>query len=166
VNALQQTLLPICILLPSQPLSLPNILSQLSTNSTTPDRTQLPFSTTGIMQLTNILLIVFSSATMASPATLSMRGDEACTPTAYTISDYTLVTSPTSASVDFTFKSTFSSADTINDSVQDGAHCSASGSSVPNSNECQVANRRLLFDLRGPQEQAYYQITHTWSCNG
>jgi hypothetical protein len=118
------------------------------------------------MQLTNILLIVFSSATMASPATLSMRGDEACTPTAYTISDYTLVTSPTSASVDFTFKSTFSSADTINDSVQDGAHCSASGSSVPNSNECQVANRRLLFDLRGPQEQAYYQITHTWSCNG
>jgi hypothetical protein len=24
----------------------------------------------------------------------------------------------------------------------------------------------LLFDLRGPQDQAYYQVTHTWTCNG
>ncbi|RMZ73410.1 hypersensitive response inducing 1 [Pyrenophora seminiperda CCB06] len=102
---------------------------------------------------------------MPAPATLHARGDETCTPVSYTISDYTLTTSPTSGAVNFTIKSLFSIG-SLNDSVQSGAHCSASGTSVPNSNECQVANRRLLFDLRGPQDQAYYQITHTWSCNG
>ncbi|USP74671.1 hypothetical protein yc1106_01945 [Curvularia clavata] len=118
------------------------------------------------MRLTSTLLAVFASIAMAVPATLITRDDAACTPSSYTISDYTLTTSPTSGSVDFTFTSAFSSSDTITDLVQDGAHCSAWGPSVPNSNECQVANRRLLFDLRGPQDQAYYQITHTWSCNG
>jgi hypothetical protein len=127
---------------------------------------QLPFYTSNNMRLTSTLLAVFASVAMAVPATLIARDDAACTPSSYTVSDYTLTTSLTSGSVDFTFTSTFSSPDTITDLVQDGAHCSASGPSVPNSNECEVANRRLLFDLRGPQEQAYYQITHMWSCNG
>ena len=118
------------------------------------------------MHLTSTLFSVFASAAMAVPAAFNIRDDDACAPASYTISDYTLTISPTSGSVDLNFKSTFPSPATITDAVQNGAHCSASGASVPNSNECQVANRRLLFDLRGPQEQAYYQITHTWSCNG
>lgn len=118
------------------------------------------------MKSSKMLLAFFASVAVASPAALNMRADEACTPTSYTISEYSLVTSPTSGSVHFTFQSAFASGATIVDSVQNGALCSASDSSVPNSNECQVPSRRLLFDLRGPQEQAYYQITHTWSCNG
>lgn len=118
------------------------------------------------MKSNNMLLAFFASVAMASPAALNMRADQACTPTSYTVSEYTLVTSPTSGSVHFTFQSAFAPGATINDSVQSGAQCSASDASIPNSNECQVPNRRLLFDLRGPQEQAYYQITHTWSCNG
>ncbi|EUC44003.1 hypothetical protein COCMIDRAFT_99385 [Bipolaris oryzae ATCC 44560] len=118
------------------------------------------------MKSNNMLLAFFASVAMASPAALNMRADEACMPISYTISEYSLVTSPTSGSVHFTFQSAFAPGATIDDSVQDGAQCSASDTSVPNSNECQVSNRRLLFDLRGPQEQAYYQITHTWSCNG
>ncbi|KAK1909786.1 hypothetical protein P3342_007958 [Pyrenophora teres f. teres] len=117
------------------------------------------------MRFTSTITAVFASAVIAAPATLNVRDDEICTPVSYTISDYTLTTSSTSGIVDFTFQSAFS-VRTLDDPVQSGAHCGASGVSVPNSNECQVANRRLLFDLRGPQEQAYYQIMHTWSCNG
>ena len=117
------------------------------------------------MRFTSISVAVFASVVMAAPATLNVRGDEVCTPTSYTISDYILITSATSGSVDFTMTSSFSVGD-LDDQVQSGAHCSASGASVPNANACQVPQRRLLFDLRGPQDQAYYQITHTWSCNG
>ncbi|CAG5145129.1 uncharacterized protein ALTATR162_LOCUS1658 [Alternaria atra] len=112
-----------------------------------------------------ILSAVFVTAAMTAPASLDGRGDEDCVPISYTISNYKLVTSPTSGSVDFTFKSFFPMAN-VDDPVQAGAHCSGSGASVPNNNECQVSNRRLLFDLRGPQDQAYYQISHSWTCFG
>ncbi|CAI9636076.1 hypothetical protein GT037_001100 [Alternaria burnsii] len=118
------------------------------------------------MYFSNILPVAFTAAAIAAPTTMNGRGEEGCVPTSYTISDYKLVTSPTSGSVDFTFKSVFPTGSTIDDPVQVGAHCSGSGTSVPNSNECQVANRRLLFDLRGPQDEAYYQITHSWTCSG
>ncbi|KAF1830031.1 hypothetical protein BDW02DRAFT_602027 [Decorospora gaudefroyi] len=116
------------------------------------------------MRFTTILSTIFASTALAAPS-MSTRSDEICTPISYTISDYTLTTSPGSSSVTFTMKSIFP-ADNPTDPVQQGAHCSGSGPTVPNNNVCAVANRRLLFDLRGPQEQAYYQITHTWSCNG
>lgn len=118
------------------------------------------------MYFSNILPVVFAAAAIAAPTTMNGRGEEGCVPTSYTISDYKLVTSPTSGRVDFKFKSVFPTGSTIDDPVQAGAHCSGSGTSVPNSNECQVANRRLLFDLRGPQDEAYYQITHSWTCSG
>jgi hypothetical protein len=117
------------------------------------------------MRSSTIISALFISVGLAAP-TLSIRADEECTPIAYQISDYELVTSSGSASVNFNFQSTFANASSVVDSVQNGAHCTATGSTVPNSNECDVANRRLLFDLRGPQDQAYYQITHTWTCNG
>ncbi len=118
------------------------------------------------MRFSNILSVVFATAAMAVPASLESRGDETCVPVSYTISNYKLVTSSTSGSVDFTFQSIFPAGGGVDDPVQGGARCSGSGASVPNSNECQVANRRLLFDLRGPQDQAYYQISHTWTCSG
>jgi hypothetical protein len=117
------------------------------------------------MRFTSILSAVFATAIMAAPTIVEIRGDETCAPVSYTISDYVLTTGPGTGSVDFNMKSFFSVDNNV-DPVQYGAHCHAAGSSVPNSNECDVANRRLLFDLRGPQEQAYYQITHTWTCNG
>lgn len=117
------------------------------------------------MSIKALLLAVFTSTAMVSAAAIIRRGDEACIPTSYTLTSYTLTTSPNAASVDFEFQANFP--DSVStDQVQDGARCTASGPSIPNNNECQVPSRALLFDLRGPQEQAYYQITHTWSCNG
>ncbi|KAI4616341.1 uncharacterized protein J4E87_008854 [Alternaria ethzedia] len=111
------------------------------------------------------LAMAFAAVAVAAPASLAVRGDEGCIPVSYTISDYKLVTSATSGSVDFNFKSSFSGGGN-DDPVQNGVHCGGSGASVPNNNECQVADRRLLFDLRGPQDQAYYQISHSWTCSG
>lgn len=117
------------------------------------------------MRTSYTLAMVFAAVAVAAPASLAVRGDEGCIPVSYTISDYKLVTSATSGSVDFNFKSFFSVGGN-DDPVQNGVHCGGSGASVPNNNECQVADRRLLFDLRGPQDQAYYQISHSWTCSG
>lgn len=113
------------------------------------------------------LATLLPTTILALPSsTLHPRADLPCTPTSYTLSDYTLTTSATSASVTFTFQSSFANTTGITDSVIDTATCVAEGASLPNSNVCDVEGRRLLFDLRAPQEQAYYQITHTWSCDG
>jgi hypothetical protein len=114
------------------------------------------------MLLPTILTLLSATVVLSAP---TARDDSACTPVSYTLSDYVLTTSPSSGIVDFNLKSFFSVGNGP-DPVQYGAHCHGSGASVPNSNECDVAGRHLLFDLRGPQEQAYYQITHTWACNG
>ncbi|KNG52218.1 hypersensitive response inducing protein 1 [Stemphylium lycopersici] len=115
---------------------------------------------------TLIPLVLAPCATAIATPAVNARDDAACAPISYTISNYTLTTSPSSGTVAFTFKSNFSDSGDIIDAVQNGACCSASGASVPNANACDVPGRRLLFDLRGPQEQAYYQITHTWTCEG
>ncbi|KAH9876788.1 hypothetical protein IAQ61_002149 [Plenodomus lingam] len=116
--------------------------------------------------LTTLITLLLSPPALALPSALHTRADEACAPTSYTISAYSLTTSPTSGQVSFTLQSSFSSSTDVIDSVQDGAQCLANGPVIPNSNECEVDGRRLLFDLRGPQDEAYYQITHTWTCEG
>jgi hypothetical protein len=115
------------------------------------------------MLLTTIPL--FISVALAAPAALSTRA-EPCAPTSYTISGYSLSYSSTAAVVDFNVKSTFASTTGIVDSVINGSSCHAEGASIPNSNECSAPGRKLLFDLRAPQDQARYQITHTWVCDG
>ena len=118
------------------------------------------------MRFNTLATILLPTAILAAPSSLSARaGDEQCAPTAYTLSDYTLTASGSYAYVNFNFKSTFSDSTIIKDVVIGGANCQADGPTIPNSNECRVEGRKLLFDLRGPQEQAYYQITHTWTCN-
>ncbi|KAF1843315.1 uncharacterized protein K460DRAFT_357064 [Cucurbitaria berberidis CBS 394.84] len=118
------------------------------------------------MRFANSIAVLLPTAILAAPSSLSARaGDEQCAPTSYTLSNYTLSTSGSYAFVDFNFKSTFTDNSIINDAVIDGANCKADGPTIPNNNECRVEGRKLLFDLRGPQEQAFYQITHTWVCN-
>jgi hypothetical protein len=117
------------------------------------------------MRFTSILPAVFATAIMAAPTAVEIRGDEVCAPVSYTISDFILQISPSTGTANFNMKSFFSVGN-LEDEVQWGVHCRGAGSSVPNSNECKAEKRHLLFDLRGPQEQAYYQITHTWYCNG
>ncbi|KAF2125146.1 hypothetical protein P153DRAFT_370464 [Dothidotthia symphoricarpi CBS 119687] len=123
-------------------------------------------STVKMKYTTTILTFVFSSTILAAPTAIQARGDEQCTPESYTVSDYTLATSASSAYVSFNFKSKFANSTAVQDVVMNGANCQADGPQLPNSNECNVADRKLLFDLRGPQQEGYYQITHTWSCNG
>ncbi|KAF1940418.1 hypothetical protein EJ02DRAFT_229811 [Clathrospora elynae] len=118
------------------------------------------------MRFITILPSVFTTIALAAPFTIDTRADDNCTPISYTLTDYTLVTSPDSASVNFNLKSSFADGTGVEDAVQGGASCNASGAQLPNNNVCDVADRRLLFDLRGPQDQAYYQVTHTWTCNG
>jgi hypothetical protein len=109
--------------------------------------------------------LIISSAVLAAPSPLGSRANDQCGPELYTLSDFSLVTSATAAYVNFNFESTFANGTGIIDAVINGVDCSAEGSSIPNNNECRTPDRKLLFDLRGPEDQAYYQITHTWTCN-
>jgi len=110
--------------------------------------------------------VLLSTGILALPSTLYSRADENCVPTSYAISDYSLDISPTSAHVQFSIHSRFRNPDGIVDSLLSGATCNISGPTLPNNNECRVQDRKLLLDLRAPQEQGYYQLTHTWLCNG
>jgi hypothetical protein len=118
------------------------------------------------MRLITITALLLPSVILAAPVSLDARADESCAPTSYTLSDFTLTTSSSAASVDFNFRSSFANATGIEDSVTSGANCYATGVSIPNNNVCDVADRKLLFDLRAAQDKARYQITHTWVCNG
>jgi hypothetical protein len=117
------------------------------------------------MRLSTITALL-PTVILAAPTTLDIRADEPCAPTSYSLSDFTLEISSTAASVDFTFQSIFKDTSAIEDSVTTGANCHAEGASIPNNNVCDVADRKLLFDLRDRQDKAHYQITHTWICNG
>jgi hypothetical protein len=118
------------------------------------------------MRFNTITTLLLPSVILAAPAALDARADDACAPTSYTLSDFRLVTSSSTATVDFNFKSTFANTTGIEDSVTSGANCYVTGASIPNNNVCDVADRKLLFDLRAPQDEARYQITHTWVCDG
>jgi hypothetical protein len=115
------------------------------------------------MRFTLLATLLLPSLILAAP---TPRATDPCAPTLYTLSAFTLTTSPTTASVAFTFQSSFASTLNISDAVTSGATCSASGDSLPDNNVCDVADRKLLFDLRAPQTEARYQITHTWVCDG
>jgi hypothetical protein len=122
------------------------------------------------MKLITTIAVLLPTTIMASPSALTARaGDELCAPTLYTLSNYVLVTSDASAYLSFNFKSEFPSGTPAQDPVQSGFVCDAVGPVIPNNNVCNingVKNRELLFDLRAPQDQSHYQITHTWACNG
>ncbi|KAF2850534.1 hypothetical protein T440DRAFT_396639 [Plenodomus tracheiphilus IPT5] len=119
-----------------------------------------------MLYLSILTTLLLSTTTFGLPSPLLPNAEDSCTPTSYTLSAYTLSISPTSAQVSFTLRSNFTNTSAIVDSVINGAQCTAAGSVIPNNNECEVDNRKLLFDLRGPQEEAYYQISHTWACGG
>jgi len=110
--------------------------------------------------------MLLAAGTLALPSHVYLRAEEHCAPVSYTISSYTLDLSANTAHLAFDLAARFTNTTGIVDGVMDGAHCEASGPTIPNNNECQVEARKLLFDLRGPQEEAYYQITHTWVCDG
>jgi hypothetical protein len=128
-----------------------------------------------------LITLLLTSIAFAAPL-LSTRAIEPCAPNLYTLSHFNLTTSPTSALVDFNFIALYPSNAGIEDPVSQlhnpysshtyfpqvmlGTKCHAEGTTIPNNNVCSAPNRRLLFDLRGPEETAHYQITHTWKCNG
>jgi hypothetical protein len=117
------------------------------------------------MRFTTITALLLPAVALAAPATVDVRAEK-CAPTSYTLSYYVLAVSGSSAYVNFNFESNFADTNGIEDSVITGANCNASGSSIPNNNVCSAPDRKLLFDLRAPQDQAHYQITHTWICDG
>lgn len=114
----------------------------------------------------SVISLLFSASALATSSTLDARADNDCGPQSYSLSDYVLVTSPNYAYLDFNFKSTFANITAIVDAVTSGVNCGVEGFFIPSSNECRTPDRKLLFDLRKPQDQAAYQITHTWTCNG
>jgi hypothetical protein len=118
------------------------------------------------MRFTTIITFLLPAVILAAPAVLEARAGEYCAPTSYTLTDFIYETKLNSASIAFKFKSTFADINGINDTVIDGADCNTGSiSSIPNNNVCNVPDRKLLFDLRGPPDTAHYQITHTWVCN-
>ncbi|KAF2746346.1 hypothetical protein M011DRAFT_459479 [Sporormia fimetaria CBS 119925] len=117
--------------------------------------------------LTSTLLLLLPTLALTSP--LHTRQSSPCVPTSYTISNYQYTTSAsTGARILFNFNSAFSNPSIITDPASTGATCDASdpSGSIPFSNECSTGRRNLMFDLRGPQERAEFQIIHSWRCNG
>ncbi|PSN69253.1 hypothetical protein BS50DRAFT_336804 [Corynespora cassiicola Philippines] len=113
--------------------------------------------------------LVLPTLLLASPTPLVPRQDDACAPTSYTITNYSYTAvSGKDAHLSFDFQPNFSDPSIISDPVGASTSCTidAPSGTIPNSNECSSPGRSLLLDLRAPQEQAYYQITHTWGCNG
>jgi hypothetical protein len=117
------------------------------------------------MLFSTLTTVLFSSVALAAPAALEARAEN-CAPTTYTLSEFSAAFFDNFAAVDFTIKSSFADVNGIDDPVTGSSNCRAEGASIPNSNECNAPGRKLLFDLRGPQNTAHYQITHTWVCNG
>jgi hypothetical protein len=121
------------------------------------------------MKLPMSIAVLLPAAIIAAPSALQARsGDELCAPTSYFLSDYVLYTSSVFSYVQFSFRSEFAPDALIEDIVQSGLDCEAADTVIPNNNECSIENvktRKLLFDLRAPQDQAHYQISHTWVCN-
>lgn len=117
------------------------------------------------MLFTTLATGLLATVALAAPTALEVRATS-CAPTSYTLTGFSLTTAAGFAAVDFDLKSTFADATGITDSVANGSHCAAQGKTIPNSNACDAPARKLLFDLRGPQNTAHYQITHTWVCNG
>lgn len=108
---------------------------------------------------------------LAAPTQLSARQNPACTPTCYTISDFSYSTgaSSTNPHVHFKFQPTFSDLSIMTDLASNGATCDATGSSVdsfPMEAECSTGRANLLFDLRAPVDKVEFQIIHTWQCEG
>lgn len=128
--------------------------------------TASPYPTINMRHYSTLTAVLLAAGALALPSHVYRRAEEHCAPVSYTISSYKLETSATAARVAFNLASHFTNATDIVDTVMNGAHCEASGPTLPNNNECQVDARRLLFDLRAPQEKGYYQITHTWTCDG
>ena len=119
------------------------------------------------MLFTTIATLLLAATAFAAPTAVESRADN-CAPTSYTIPDFWLsIAAGVGANVSFNVKSTFADMNGIEDAVTTGPLCHAEGRpTLPNSNACLVPFRRLLFELRAPQDKARYQITHTWICNG
>jgi hypothetical protein len=115
--------------------------------------------------------LLLPAIALAAPTTLSARQDAACTPTSYTISQfkYTTDASSSNPTVHFDFKSTFSNPSVISDASSSGATCDSTGAtldSFPNETTCSTGRTNLLYGLRARVDQASFQITHQWQCNG
>ncbi|KAF2019296.1 hypothetical protein BU24DRAFT_489288 [Aaosphaeria arxii CBS 175.79] len=116
--------------------------------------------------LNTLTFLLLPSLALSSP--LLTRQTSPCAPTSYTITNYLYTTSPSSgATVHFTFQSHFPDPSLIQDAVSSPTSCDAKSpdGTIPNSNAC-TADRRLLFDLRGPQERGEWQVSHSWRCDG
>ncbi|KAF2275676.1 uncharacterized protein EI97DRAFT_378818 [Westerdykella ornata] len=117
-----------------------------------------------------LLPLLLPTLTLSSP--LSPRQPNPCIPTSYTITDFHYTSSPSSgAHIAFTFHSSFPDLSIIDDAAASttGTLCeanSAPGTPIPNSNVCVTGRRNLVFELRGSQERADFQVVHGWRCGG
>jgi hypothetical protein len=117
------------------------------------------------MHLITFTSLLVPALSFASP--LSVRQAELCAPTTYKISNFQYTSQPSGASIHFNFRSQFVDPSIIEDGSLAGATCSASAASgtIPNSNLCSTGTD-LQFDLRAPQQNADFQIIHSWKCQG
>lgn len=122
------------------------------------------------MLFTAIITLLLSVVALALPAVLEARADNSCVPSNYTIAGFNIKTmvdaTDLTATVGFNFKSHFADLTDITDVIANGTTCTAVGAPIPNSNTCNDGQRKLLWDLREPEEKTHYQIAHTWVCNG
>ena len=120
------------------------------------------------MHITTYSYILFPVLCLAAP--LETRQVDPCAPTSYTITNfqYTAGPSGTTAQIIFDFKSAYTDVSFIDDASIAGATCNATAADgqIPNETECSTGRANLFFDLRAPQQNADFQIPHSWHCNG
>ncbi|KAF2661929.1 hypothetical protein K491DRAFT_586409 [Lophiostoma macrostomum CBS 122681] len=113
-------------------------------------------------------LFLFPALCLAS--LLDNREAEPCAPTSYTITNFHYTAGPSGApaQIVFDFQSAYANTSFIDDPALAGAVCNATAANgeIPNETECSTGRANLIFDLRAPQQNADFQIPHSWHCNG
>lgn len=120
------------------------------------------------MRLLTPLLTLIPALSLAAP--FETRQAEPCAPTSYTITNFKYTAGPSGAPAQilFNFKSAYADTSIIDDPSLAGATCNATATDgqIPNETECSTGRANLIFDLRAPQQNADFQVPHSWHCNG
>jgi hypothetical protein len=101
---------------------------------------------------------------LAAPTDLLSTRQSVCTPTSYSISNFTY----TPQNVHFAFKSSFSDLSAVADPASEGTTCdgAAANDVFPSEFACSTGRTNLIINLRSDKPSNKYQVSHFWKCNG
>lgn len=147
---------------PPRDTTSPAILPSSKSNSQKSNSVKFPATN----MLSNLFAAVFLPTLLLAAPTAR---DTTCTPSSYTISNFSLNPTPPNQHVHFVFTSSFSDTSNIIDLATKGAVCDAAAGNdgnFPNEIACSTGRTNVEVGLRGPESSAKYQVIHFWTCGG